>query len=106
MRYVGRYRCEAIQCRGDNIRMLRSRHWIAARLNALRIASAAALAMTGRAKPCPVPAHYAGTVDVGYGAHGAGNHPAAMRCVPSQEGNGRVRARRGYNPRLCGGTPF
>ncbi|MDR0935209.1 MAG: hypothetical protein LBM98_00840 [Oscillospiraceae bacterium] len=42
----------AIQCRSPQIRMLRSRHWIAARLDALRIASAVALAKT---------AHGAGT---------------------------------------------
>ncbi|MDR0936696.1 MAG: hypothetical protein LBM98_08455 [Oscillospiraceae bacterium] len=54
MRYVGRYRCEAIQCREENIRMLRSRHWIAARLDVLRIASAAALAMTGQGQAPPL----------------------------------------------------
>ncbi|MDR0936936.1 MAG: hypothetical protein LBM98_09665, partial [Oscillospiraceae bacterium] len=37
----------ANQCRSPQIRMLRSRHWIAARLYALRIANRAALAMTG-----------------------------------------------------------
>jgi hypothetical protein len=37
---------EAIQCRERNIRIYGLRHWIAARLDALRIASAAALAMT------------------------------------------------------------
>ncbi|MDR0936486.1 MAG: hypothetical protein LBM98_07405, partial [Oscillospiraceae bacterium] len=42
-----------IQCRGDNIRVLRTRHWIAARLNVLRIASAAALAMTGQGQAPP-----------------------------------------------------
>ncbi|MDR0937026.1 MAG: hypothetical protein LBM98_10135 [Oscillospiraceae bacterium] len=47
--------------------------------------------ITGRAKPCPVPAHCAGTVDGVTSAHGAGNHPAATRH-PSQEGNLRVRA--------------
>ncbi|MDR0935310.1 MAG: hypothetical protein LBM98_01360 [Oscillospiraceae bacterium] len=29
-------------------------------------------AMTGRASPCPVPAHCAGTLDVGCAAHGGG----------------------------------
>ncbi|MDR0937332.1 MAG: hypothetical protein LBM98_11690 [Oscillospiraceae bacterium] len=52
LRYVGRYRREAIQCRECNIRICGLRHWIASRLNVLRIASAAALATT---------AHCAGT---------------------------------------------
>ncbi|MDR0935990.1 MAG: hypothetical protein LBM98_04830 [Oscillospiraceae bacterium] len=32
-RYVGRYRCEAIQCRERNIRICGLRHWIASRLD-------------------------------------------------------------------------
>ncbi|MDR0937433.1 MAG: hypothetical protein LBM98_12225, partial [Oscillospiraceae bacterium] len=47
-------------------------------------------AKTGRAKPCPVPAHCAGTVD-GVASARRGNHPAASRH-PSQEGNLRWRA--------------
>ncbi|MDR0936310.1 MAG: hypothetical protein LBM98_06500, partial [Oscillospiraceae bacterium] len=37
------YRCEAIQCRGENIRICGLRHGIASRLNNLRISSFAAL---------------------------------------------------------------
>ncbi|MDR0935623.1 MAG: hypothetical protein LBM98_02950 [Oscillospiraceae bacterium] len=48
MRYVERYRCEAIQCRGDNIRMLRARHWIASPLYFLRIASVPVLRNDGQ----------------------------------------------------------
>ncbi|MDR0935867.1 MAG: hypothetical protein LBM98_04210 [Oscillospiraceae bacterium] len=33
LRYVERYRCEAIQCREDNIRIGGLRHWIASRLD-------------------------------------------------------------------------
>ncbi|MDR0936982.1 MAG: hypothetical protein LBM98_09905 [Oscillospiraceae bacterium] len=82
------------------------------RVSMVRIASAAA-ASQRRAGRSPAPAPCAGGrfADTGVwtlvaSAHGAGNHPGATRCVPSQEGNGRARARRGDNPRLCGGTPF
>ncbi|MDR0935183.1 MAG: hypothetical protein LBM98_00705 [Oscillospiraceae bacterium] len=63
--------------------MLRSRHWIAARLNVLRIASAAALAKT---------AHGAGTWDVGW------THPATpvQTPIPSVEG---------YRPQAAGWFP-
>jgi hypothetical protein len=47
----------AKHCRERNIRMFPSRHWIAARLYVLRIASAVALAKT---------AHGAGTQDAGH----------------------------------------
>ncbi|MDR0935289.1 MAG: hypothetical protein LBM98_01255 [Oscillospiraceae bacterium] len=47
MRYVGRYRCEAIQCRSPQIRMVCSRHWIASPLYWLRIASFARLRNDG-----------------------------------------------------------
>ncbi|MDR0937438.1 MAG: hypothetical protein LBM98_12250 [Oscillospiraceae bacterium] len=91
MRYVGRYRCEAIQCRERNIRYVSqdctSTLDCFAAYHYIRIASAAAASQrrAGR-KPCPVPAHCAGTVDGVTSAHGAGNHPAASRH-PSQEGN-------------------
>ncbi|MDR0935542.1 MAG: hypothetical protein LBM98_02535 [Oscillospiraceae bacterium] len=66
MRYVGCYRCEAIQCRGDNIRICGLRHWIASRLYVVRIASAAALAKT---------------------AHGAGKPPRRLRAAPLHRGD-------------------
>ncbi|MDR0935964.1 MAG: hypothetical protein LBM98_04700 [Oscillospiraceae bacterium] len=70
-RYAERYRREAIQCRGDNIRMYRrgttSTLDCFAAYHQLRIASAMAASQrrAGR-KPCPVPAQCAGTVDEGY----------------------------------------
>jgi hypothetical protein len=83
-RYVQCYRCEAIQCRGDNIQPTSLRiagYYVNPGL--LRRISlttyrkcGGGFAKTGRAKPCPVPAHRAGTVD-----------------------DGRVRARRGIPPR-------
>ncbi|MDR0936111.1 MAG: hypothetical protein LBM98_05450 [Oscillospiraceae bacterium] len=69
-RYVGRYRCEAIQCRERNIRLtylgwLRQ-PWIALpHINGTYRKCGGGFAMTGLASPCPVPAHCAGTVDGG-----------------------------------------
>ncbi|MDR0936061.1 MAG: hypothetical protein LBM98_05190 [Oscillospiraceae bacterium] len=75
-RYVGRYRCEAIQCRGDNIRLayrtILRQPWIASpRFNSTYRKCGGGFEMTGRAKPCPVPAQCAGTVDGATSAHGA-----------------------------------
>ncbi|MDR0936832.1 MAG: hypothetical protein LBM98_09145 [Oscillospiraceae bacterium] len=66
MRYVQCYRCEAIQCRENNKRMLRSRHWIAARLYVLRIASAAALAKTAHCAGTGAGASLIWSLDEGY----------------------------------------
>ncbi|MDR0937336.1 MAG: hypothetical protein LBM98_11710 [Oscillospiraceae bacterium] len=93
MRYVGRYRCEAIQCRGENIRICGLRHWIAAPVSILRIASVPRLAKTGRALPCPralrgesprrLRRHPSqeGNLDVGYAAHDAGR--AGLKPAPT-----------------------
>ncbi|MDR0935901.1 MAG: hypothetical protein LBM98_04380 [Oscillospiraceae bacterium] len=91
-RYVGRYRCEAIQCRGDNIqptyRKVLRQPWIASPhfIGTYRKCGGG-FAKTGRAKPSPVPAHCAGTVDGVTSAHGAGRAglkpaPTFTLCVP------------------------
>ncbi|MDR0936054.1 MAG: hypothetical protein LBM98_05155 [Oscillospiraceae bacterium] len=81
MRYVGRYRCEAIQCRGETIRTTYRRilrqPWIASpHNNSTYRKCGGGFAKTGLASPSPVPAQCAGTLD-----------------------GGRVRARRGEPPR-------
>ncbi|MDR0936789.1 MAG: hypothetical protein LBM98_08925 [Oscillospiraceae bacterium] len=56
-RYVGRYRCEAIQCRGDNYgtyRRIVRQPWIASpRINVTYRKCGGGFAKTGRALPCP-----------------------------------------------------
>ncbi|MDR0937556.1 MAG: hypothetical protein LBM98_12845 [Oscillospiraceae bacterium] len=84
LRYVGRYRCEAIQCRGDNIRLAYRRPlrqpWIASpHIIATYRKCGGGFAKTGRASPCPVPAQCAGTVDGG--------------CVRARRGKGGFETR-------------
>ncbi|MDR0935714.1 MAG: hypothetical protein LBM98_03415 [Oscillospiraceae bacterium] len=67
-RYVGRYRCEAIQCREENIRTtyrrLLRQPWIASpHFNGTYRECGGGFAKTGWAKPSPVPAQCTGTVD-------------------------------------------
>ncbi|MDR0936172.1 MAG: hypothetical protein LBM98_05760 [Oscillospiraceae bacterium] len=94
MRYVQGYRCEAIQCRGDNIRLAYRRclrqPWIASphidlrnsTMGAFRRPRRTGFAKTGRASPCPVPAHCAGTVDGVTSAHCAGR--AGLKPAPTK----------------------
>ncbi|MDR0937287.1 MAG: hypothetical protein LBM98_11465 [Oscillospiraceae bacterium] len=96
-RYVGRYRCEAIQCREHNIRTTYRRilrqPWIASP-HIINYVSQVRWRLRkdgqGFALPCPGAMRRDG--GRGYAAHGAGNHPAATRH-PSQEGNLRGRER-------------
>ncbi|MDR0937248.1 MAG: hypothetical protein LBM98_11265 [Oscillospiraceae bacterium] len=60
MRYVPSYRCEAIQCREDNIqttyRRLLRQPWIASPHNTCTYRKCGGgFAMTGRARPAPLP---------------------------------------------------
>ncbi|MDR0937106.1 MAG: hypothetical protein LBM98_10535 [Oscillospiraceae bacterium] len=82
-RYVGRYRCEAIQCREDNIRLTYRRivrqPWIAS----LRFIGAyrkcgGGFAKTGRALPCPAPC--------GAPRAGRGKPPRRLRAAPLPRG--------------------
>ncbi|MDR0935090.1 MAG: hypothetical protein LBM98_00240 [Oscillospiraceae bacterium] len=86
MRYVGRYRCEAIQCREHNIRTTYRRilrqPWIASpHFICTYRECGGGFAMTGRAKPCPVPALCAGTLDVGYAIRARRASPLHSFCV-------------------------
>ncbi|MDR0935788.1 MAG: hypothetical protein LBM98_03800 [Oscillospiraceae bacterium] len=82
MRYVQCYRCEAIQCRGENIRICGLRHWIASPLYVLRIVGLPRLAKT---------------------AHGAGTWKSASLIRGWDEVTSR--AARETTPPPTGGTP-
>ncbi|MDR0935232.1 MAG: hypothetical protein LBM98_00955 [Oscillospiraceae bacterium] len=51
LRYAQCYRCEAIQCREDNIRICGLRHWIASPVSILRISRFPRLAKTAHDAP-------------------------------------------------------
>ncbi|MDR0935898.1 MAG: hypothetical protein LBM98_04365 [Oscillospiraceae bacterium] len=81
MRYVLCYRREAIQCRGDNLRMLRARHWIAAPVYSVNSYQISDIRDVGLDGGCAL----------------RGNHPGATRH-PSQEGNLRRKLSQPRNP--------
>ncbi|MDR0935927.1 MAG: hypothetical protein LBM98_04510 [Oscillospiraceae bacterium] len=116
MRYVQGYRCEAIQCRGDNIRYVSqdctSTLDCFAAFHQLRIASAVAASQrrAGLAQPCPGAMRRDGGRS--YAAHGAGKPPRRLRTAPLHRGD----KDEGYDNRrtppptsnpypLCGGVP-
>jgi hypothetical protein len=104
LRYVQCYRCEAIQCRGDNIRTtyigcLRQ-PWIASpHINGTYRKCGGGFAKTGRASPCPVPAHCAGTVDEGYVRARRGAKAGLALPSPSLRSTGQLAIRRALQVR-------
>ncbi|MDR0936179.1 MAG: hypothetical protein LBM98_05795 [Oscillospiraceae bacterium] len=107
MRYAGRYRREAIQCRERNIRTTYRRilrqPWIASpHIKGTYRKCGGGFAKTGRASPCPVPAQCAGTVDGVTSAHGAGW--AGLKPAPTYPARRNPRPNPPMPPSLEGGA--